>query len=188
MQTPDIRVACLLRDIRETTIPIMITNLHELYLDQIRDLYSAETQLIAALPVMIAHATAPGLRKAFSHHLEETKQQRDRLEQIAVSHGLILDGSECEAMRGLIRESRKHLNDTLEGNVRDAVLIASANRIEHYEIAAYGVARSFARSLDFWDDSEFLDESLREESAADDAITRIATGGLFHSGVNEAAL
>ena len=166
----------------------MITNLEELYFDQIKDLYSAETQLIAALPTMITHATSPGLRKAFTHHLEETKQQRDRLELIAASHGIGLDGVECEAMRGLIRESKKHLNDTLEGDVRDAVLIASANRIEHYEIAAYGVARSFSRSLDFWDDAEYLDESLREESAADDAITKIATGGLFHKGVNEAAV
>jgi ferritin-like metal-binding protein YciE len=166
----------------------MITNLEQLYYDQIRDLYSAETQLISALPVMISNATSVELRKAFSHHLEETKQQRNRLEEISVTHGFELEGADCEAMRGLIREAKKHINDTIEGDVRDAVLIASGNRIEHYEIAAYGVARSFSRCLDFWDDSELLDESLCEESAADDAITKVATGGLFSSGVNEAAV
>ena len=170
------------------TLHAMITNLEQLYYDQIRDLHSAETQLIAALPTMISNATSPDLRKAFTHHLEETKQQRNRLEEIASNHGILLEGAECEAMRGLIREAKKHLTDTVEGHVRDAVLIASANRIEHYEIAGYGVARSFARCLDFWDDSEFLDESLREESAADDAITKVATGGLFSAGVNEAAI
>lgn len=170
------------------TLPAMITNLEQLYFDQIRDLYSAESQLIEALPIMISNATSPDLRKAFTHHLEETKQQRNRLEEIAANHEISFEGAECEAMRGLIREAKKHLADTEEGNVRDAVLIASANRIEHYEIAGYGVARSFARSLDLWDNSELLDESLREESAADDAITKVATGGLFSAGVNEAAI
>lgn len=166
----------------------MITNLEQLYYDQIRDLFSAEMQLLEALPEMIENATSPELRSAFIRHLEETKQQQARLQAIAASHELILDGAECEAMRGLIRESRKHAFDTLEGDVRDAILIASGNRIEHYEIAAYGVARSFAQSLDFWDDADLLDESLREESLANDAITKVATGGLFRSGVNEAAI
>ena len=170
------------------TLHVMITNLEQLYYDQIRDLHSAEIQLIAFLPTLISNATAEDLRKAFTHHLEESKQQRNRLEEIAANHEIPLEGAECEAMRGLIREAKKHLADTEEGNVRDAVIIASANRIEHYEIAGYGVARSFARCLDFWDDAEFLDESLREESAADDAITKVATGGLFSAGVNEAAI
>lgn len=167
---------------------VMITNLEQLYYDQIRDIHSAESQLIAALPMMISNASSAELRKAFTHHLEETKQQKSRIEHIASVHGVILEGAECEAMRGLIRESKKHMSDTLEGDVRDAILIASGNRIEHYEIAAYGVARSFARCLDFWEDAELFDESLREESAADDAITKVATGGLFRAGVNEAAV
>ena len=166
----------------------MITNLEQLYYDQIRDIHSAESQLIGALPAMISNASSAELRKTLVHHLEETKQQKSRIEFIASAHGIILEGAECEAMRGLIRESKKHMNDALEGDVRDAVLIASGNRIEHYEIAAYGVARSFARCLDFWDDSELLDESLREESAADDAITKVAMGGIFRAGVNDAAV
>ena len=179
-------VLCL-RELRTKT-KAMITNLEQLYYDQIRDIHSAETQLVAALPMMISNASSPDLRKTLAHHLEETKQQKSRIEFIASAHGIILEGAECEAMRGLIRESKKHMSDTLEGDVRDAVLIASGNRIEHYEIAAYGVARSFARCLDFWDDAELLDESLREESAADDAITKVAMGGLFRAGVNDAAV
>lgn len=165
----------------------MITNLEQLYFDQLRDLYSAETQLVAALPGMAANAANIDLREAFSKHLGETRDQHARLNQICTAHGISPEGEECDAMRGLIKEARKHLQDTAGGDVRDAVLIASANRVEHYEIAAYGVARAFARVLGFDEDVELLDQSLEEEAAADRAVTKIATGGLFSSGVNEAA-
>jgi len=166
----------------------MITNLEQLYYDQIRDLYSAETQLITALPEMAANATNKELKEAFEMHLEETRTQRGRLEKICARHGMTPEGEECDAMRGLVKEAKKHVTDTTPGDVRDAVLIASANRVEHYEIAAYGVAKTFAKCLGFSEDASLLDESLDEESAADDKVTKIATGGLFTSGVNQAAV
>lgn len=166
----------------------MITNLEELYHDQIRDLYSAETQLIEALPEMAEHASDRDLKEAFTLHLKETREHRDRLQQLCRRHGVAPEGEECEAMRGLIKEARKHVGETTTGNVRDAVLVASANRVEHYEIAGYGVAKSFASALGFDDDAEMLDKTLDEESEADKKVTKIATGGLFSAGVNEAAI
>lgn len=166
----------------------MITNLEQLYYDQIRDLYSAETQLLAALPEMAAQASDADLRKAFTDHLEETKTQRARLEEICANRGISPDGEDCDAMRGLVKEAKKHLAETTPGSVRDAVLIASGNRVEHYEIAGYGVARTFARILDFDEDAKLLDESIEEEGAADKLLTKIATGGIFSTGVNEAAV
>jgi ferritin-like metal-binding protein YciE len=165
----------------------MISNLEELYYDQIRDLYSAETQLLSALQEMASNASAPELREAFSEHLEETRRHVERLRDIGQRHNFDCDGTTCEAMRGLIREAKTHISETVTGNVRDAVLIASANRVEHYEIAGYGVARSFAGCLGFDDDRDILDTTLDEESKADTKLTKIATGGLFGSGINQAA-
>ena len=165
----------------------MITNLEQLYFDQLRDLFSAEKQLIDALPEMANHASNEELRNAFNHHLQETREQQDRLRRIFDRHGLDPEGEDCDAMRGLVKEARKHITDTNPGNVRDAVLIASANRVEHYEIAAYGVAKAFAECLGYDDDVKLLHESIQEEGNADETLTRIATGGLFRSGVNEAA-
>lgn len=166
----------------------MISNLQQLYQDQLRDLYSAETQLITALPEMASNATDPDLREAFSNHLAETEIQRDRLVQICNELGIEPVGEECEAMRGLIREARKHMADTTPGDVRDAVLIASANRVEHYEIAAYGVTRAFAEALGYETAVDLLNESIHEEGEADRLLTRIATGGLFSRGVNQEAI
>jgi ferritin-like metal-binding protein YciE len=165
----------------------MITTLEQLYLDQIGDLLSAETQLIKALPEMVSHATNEELRNAFDSHLEETRNHADRLRTICGRHGISGEGVVCEAMRGLIIEAKKHLADTTPGDVRDAVLIASGNRIEHYEIAGYGVAKAFANCLGFGDDADLLDETLQEEGAADHKLTKIATGGIFTSGINEIA-
>jgi ferritin-like metal-binding protein YciE len=165
----------------------MINNLEQLYYDQIRDLYSAETQLIGALPEMAAQASDPDLKEAFNHHLEQTRDHRARLEQICSKHSITPAGEECDAMRGLVKEAKKHLSETAHGSVRDAILIASGNRVEHYEIAGYGVAKTFAKILNFDDDARLLDETLQEEGAADKLLTKIATGGIFSTGVNEAA-
>ena len=166
----------------------MITNLEELYFDQLRDLHSAESQLLVALPQMASNATNDELRAAFIHHLEETKGQLARITRICAEHGIEPTGEQCEAMRGLIKEAQKHIESTERGDVRDAVLIASANRVEHYEIAAYGVSKAFAGVLGFGDDADLLDESLDEESNADKLLTKIATGGLFSDGVNREAI
>lgn len=166
----------------------MIHNLDQLYQDQLCDLFSAETQLIEALPEMIRNSTDDDLRDAFSDHLEETKVQLERITRICESHDIDPTGEECEAMKGLIKEVKKHIAETETGVVRDAVLIACANRVEHYEIAAYGVAKAFAESLGYDEDAGWLSDSLDEEAAADDTITRIATGGIFSTGINEEAL
>jgi ferritin-like metal-binding protein YciE len=166
----------------------MISNLEELYYDQLRDLHSAETQLISALPEMVSHASDDDLRQAFSKHLEETKGHLARITRICADHDIVPTGEECDAMKGLIKEAKKHIEETEPGVVRDAVLIACANRVEHYEIAAYGVAKAFAQSLGFDDAVGLLDQTLDEEANADDAITRIATGGIFTSGINEEAI
>jgi ferritin-like metal-binding protein YciE len=182
------------RELRLTTVQpsiqnstTMITTLKELYYDQLRDIYSAETQLLTAIPKLCDAATCNDLREALSSHLEETREQVARLMKICKAHNISPEGETCAAMKGLIKEGDAHVANTLAGDVRDAVIIASANRVEHYEIAAYGVAKAFAGVLDFSDDVSLLDDSLDEESNADKAITKIATGGLFASGVNAGA-
>ncbi len=166
----------------------MITNLQQLYVDQLRDLYSAETQLVAALPEMVSNSTDTDLREAFASHLEKTRGHVERLETIFADLGISPGGEECDAMKGLIKEAKKHLSETAPGNVRDAVLIASANRVEHYEIAAYGVTKAFAAALGYDGAVDLLDQTLQEEGTADHKLTKIATGGLFSSGVNEEAI
>ena len=165
----------------------MIQNLHQLYHEQLHDLYSAETQMIDGLAEMIRSAANDRLKEAFSDHLKETHEQRKRLETIFGRHGLSLAGEECQAMRGLIKEAQQGLQRTEPGPVRDAVLIASANRIEHYEIAGYGVAKAFAQCLELSEDAELLSKTLEEEGAADHRLTELATGSLFRDGINEAA-
>jgi ferritin-like metal-binding protein YciE len=173
---------------KQNTVMSTINNLEQLYFDQLRDLYSAETQLVAALPEMVASASNEELKKAFSDHLEETRNHVLRLERIAAEHSIEISGEDCDAMRGLIKEAKKHLSSTPSGDVRDAVLIASANRVEHYEIAAYGVTKAFAKVLNYDSAVSLLDETLEEEGKADKLLTKIATGGLFKSGVNEEAV
>jgi ferritin-like metal-binding protein YciE len=165
----------------------MIQNLHQLYHEQLRDLYSAETQMIDGLAEMIRFATNDRLKAAFSDHLKETHEQRQRLEAIFRRHNLTPGGEDCPAMKGLIKEAQQGLQRTEPGPVRDAVLIASGNRIEHYEIAGYGVARAFAQCLELPEDAELLDKTLEEEGAADHKLTELATGSLFQDGINEAA-
>jgi ferritin-like metal-binding protein YciE len=166
----------------------MITNLEQLYFDQLRDLYSAESQLIAALPDLTNSVTDGDLKRSFQKHMGETRTHRARLQDIFCRHGLNPGGEDCEAVRGLIREARRHVGRTRSGSVRDAVLIAATNRIEHYEIAGYGTARAFAEHLGYAEDADILGTTLEEESDADDAFTRIATGGLFSRGLNEMAM
>jgi len=165
----------------------MIQNLTQLYHEQLRDIYSAENQLIESLPKIVGLADNERLSDAVSKHLDETLAQRERLDRIFTKHGIQCVGEECQAMRGLIKEANSHIEKTEPGPLRDAVIIASANRIEHYEIAAYGVARAFAECLDLDEDAELLDESIAEEGAADRKLTEIATGSLFHDGLNEKA-
>jgi ferritin-like metal-binding protein YciE len=137
-------------------------------------LYSAETQLVDALPKMAEAASSNQLKSAFSHHLEETRQHVSRLERIFQQIGEKSSGETCEAMKGLIREGQILVKAEGEPDVRDAGLIGAAQRVEHYEIAGYGTARSLARRLGEGQIAETLQQTLNEEAEADKKLTSIA--------------
>ncbi|HEY7966176.1 MAG TPA: ferritin-like domain-containing protein [Solirubrobacteraceae bacterium] len=157
-----------------------------MFADQIEDLYSAETQLVEALPKIARAASDDKLREAIENHLEETRGHIDRLTHIKNDLGISAE-QKCKGMAGLLAEGDETVNESGGGPAKDAAIIAAAQRVEHYEIAAYGTARTLASELGFGDAEGLLGETLDEESAADELLTKIATGGLFRSGVNEAA-
>jgi ferritin-like metal-binding protein YciE len=164
-----------------------LQSLDDVLQDQVEDLLSAEQQLIAALPKVAAAATSEELKKAVNEHLVETKGHLERLEQVTTILGMGSSRKTCKAMKGLIAEGEEILGESGDPIAKDAAIIAAAQRIEHYEIAAYGTARTLAGELDHGDAEKLLNETLDEESAADKLLTKIATGGMFRSGVNEAA-
>ena len=147
--------------------------LQELLVDELKDLYSAENQIIRALPKMIKAATAPGLRRGFEKHLEGTRRQVDRLDQIAEILDIRLTGKKCTGMEGVIEEGKEAL-DEFEGNVLDAALIGAAQKVEHYEIATYGTARAHAQLLGHARVVRLLQQSLNEEAATDKKLTELA--------------
>lgn len=167
----------------------MITNLKELYIHQIEDLYSAESQIIAALPAMVSKAQDTDLKTALQDHLQESRHQKDRLEEIFVNHGLPPKKDRCYAAEGIIKEA-EHLISELSGDVVDAGIVAAAQRFEHYEIAAYGTAKEYANELGFSEDVDLLDESLDEESSANKKLNSLAVGKFLGAakGLNEAAV
>lgn len=164
----------------------MITNLHDLYIHQIKDIHSAETQIIAAMPKMISNAKCSDLKQALENHLTETRDQLQRVNQILSKHNHSAGTDCCEATKGLIKEGEGLLRE-MSGDAVDAGIIASCQRIEHYEIAAYGTAKEYASKLDYDDDVDLLDKSLEEEADANDNLTKLATGGFFSSGINDSA-
>jgi len=151
-----------------------LNSLQDLLVLQLEDLVSAEDQLIEALPAMVEGAWNTDLKNALSTHLEETRQQRTRLDQMFEMLGMPIQGETCEAMRGLIKEGNEVLSLSGDPQVKDAALIAAAQRVEHYEMAAYGSARAFARQLGRPDIAELLQETLDEEGNADKILTEIA--------------
>ena len=151
-----------------------LKNLHDLLLEQLKDIYSAETQLVKALPAMAKAATDPTLQSAFSRHLEETKIHVTRLEEIFDEIGETPRGKTCKAMKGLIAEGKEMIEEPAAPAVRDAGLIAAAQRVEHYEIAAYGTTRTFAEVLGHSRMAETLQATLDEEAATDEKLTGIA--------------
>jgi ferritin-like metal-binding protein YciE len=165
---------------------MQLQTLQDLFEHEISDLYSAETQLVAALPKMAQAASNDELRSAFTQHLEETRDHVRRLEEIRGQVGSILS-EECEGMRGLIKEGVEVVGAVGDPAVKDAALISAAQRAEHYEIAAYGTARTLADELDLADAKDLLDQTLDEESNADKLLTKIATGGMFRAGINQQA-
>jgi len=148
--------------------------LKDLLVDQLKDLYSAENQLVKALPKMAKVASSDELREGFETHLEETEGQVERLEQIAERMEISLRGKKCAAMEGLVEEAKELISEKPDENVLDAGLIAAAQKVEHYEIASYGCARTWAQQLGLEDVAELLEETLEEEKATDQKLNDLA--------------
>ncbi len=151
-----------------------LESLRDLYLHELKDLYSAEKQIIKALPKMKKAANNRQLAAAFNQHLEQTKRQAKRLEQIFKLRGESTRGPKCEGMEGLIKEGDAMIQEDAEDEVRDAGLIAAAQRVEHYEIAGYGCARTYAQLLGDKKGAGMLDTTLREEGETDKKQTKLA--------------
>ncbi|HUQ50169.1 MAG TPA: ferritin-like domain-containing protein [Terriglobales bacterium] len=149
-------------------------SLQELYVQGLKDLYSAEKQLVKALPKMAKAATSNELRKGFQDHLKETEGQVQRLEEIFAELGASPRGKKCVGMEGLIEEGKELMEEDLDPEVLDAGLIAAAQHVEHYEIAGYGCARTYAELLGYEDAAKLLQESLDEEKAADEKLSGLA--------------
>ena len=164
-----------------------MSTLKEVFVEQVKDAYSAEKQIIEALPKMIEAAANDELRTAFEDHLEETRGQLERVQSILSDLGENPGSKVCKAMEGLIKEGEEGIKEQDAGPARDALLIASAQKVEHYEIALYGTLRTWAETLGLDDASDLLDETLDEEAATDERLTAIAEGGMLEEGVNEEA-
>jgi len=151
-----------------------ITNLRDVYVEQLKDLYSAEQQLIKALPKMAKAATSPVLVQGFEDHLEQTKGHANRLEQIFKKLEEKPTGKKCKAMEGLIKEGSETIEEDATEAAKDTLLIAAAQRVEHYEIAGYGSVKTFAEILGETDAVKLLEETLTEEKETDEKLTEAA--------------
>jgi ferritin-like metal-binding protein YciE len=155
-------------------MPEQMNPLEELLVDELKDIYSAENQIIKALPKMAKTATSPELKRAFERHLEETRRQVERLDQIGQELDTKLTGKKCHGMEGLIEEGKEVMEQDLAENAIDAGLIGAAQKVEHYEIAAYGTARTHAAMLGFNKVARLLQQTLNEEGATDKKLTQLA--------------
>ena len=151
-----------------------IESMEDLFLEQVEDLYDAEKRLVKALPKMAEASTSQSLRQAFESHLLETEGHVSRLETIFRTLGQDPKSHTCDAMKGLISEGDDVVSDIDQSPLRDAGLIAAANRVEHYEIAAYGSARTFADMLGLSEAASLLEQTLQEEKTADQKLTKLA--------------
>jgi ferritin-like metal-binding protein YciE len=151
-----------------------IETMEDLFLEQVEDLYDAERRLVKALPKMAEAATSQTLRQAFESHLLETEGHVSRLETVFRTLGQDPEAHTCDAMKGLISEGEDIISDIDQSSLRDAGLIAAANRVEHYEIAAYGSARTFAQTLGMTEAASLLEQTLQEEKKADQKLTQLA--------------
>ena len=157
-------------------------DLKALFEHQLQDLYSAEDQLTKALPKMVENATDSKLKKAFADHLEETKEHKTRLEEICKELKIKPNAETCKAMKGLVTEASEFMKEVKEDDVRDAGMIAEAQRVEHYEISGYGTAVRYAKELGLDDIAKKLKKTLDEEYGADDLLTKIAESRLNRKG------
>lgn len=170
--------------------------LYEAFLDLLKDLFDAENQIVQKLPKVIQGASNADLKEALSQHLDETKNQVQRLKKIFKMLNENPTGTTCKGIQALFEEGEDEMKKNLPPAVKDAILIIACQKVEHYEIASYGSARTLARHLnqtglddriDFDEIADILQQTLDEESAADEKLTDIAEGGFFSSGVNEEA-
>lgn len=158
--------------------------LEDLFEHQLKDLYSAETQLIKALPKMVENAKDDKLKKAFEDHLEETKNQKKRLDEIAAELDIDPKGETCKAMEGLIKEAESFIKEKKDDDVTNAGLIAEAQRIEHYEISGYGTAVRYAKELGHKEIASKLQETLDEEYGADTKLNKMAESRLNRKAID----
>ena len=153
-------------------------SLHDVFIDELRDTYDAEKQLIKALPKMAKAATWHPLRAAFERHLEETRLQAQRLEEVFESIGEKARGKHCDGMAGIIEEGKNAMEEDFDESTMDAVLVAAAQRAEHYEMAAYGTLVAWAKAMGHEEAARLLEQNLEEEKATDEKLTQIAESGI----------
>ena len=151
-----------------------LNTFEDLFVEQLQDLHDAEQRLTKALPKMAAAAHSPALKSAFEEHLRQTQNHVTRLEQVFKSIGKTAQSKTCEAMKGLVEEGSEVINGTGDPDVKDAALIAAAQRVEHYEIAGYGTVRTFAQRLGKTEAARLLQETLNEEAETDKKLTGLA--------------
>jgi ferritin-like metal-binding protein YciE len=159
-----------------------LDSLQNLFVTELKDIYNGEKQLVTALPRISKAARSPQLAEAITKHLKETEGHVVRLEQIFQSLGLAVRGKKCKGMEGLLEEGKEIMEEEGQESVRDAALISAAQKVEHYEMAAYGCLRSYAQILGHNDAAKLLEQTLKEEEAADEKLNELAEGG-----INEAA-
>ena len=152
--------------------------LHDAFIDELRDAYDAEKQLTKALPKMAKAASSPELRDAFKVHLEETRGQVERLEEVFASLDEKVKGKHCDGIAGIIEEGKSVMEEDFDDVTMDACLIAGAQRAEHYEMAAYGTLVAWARAMGHEEAAVLLQETLDEERAADEKLSSLAEGGI----------
>lgn len=148
--------------------------LRELFIDELRDLYDAEARLVKAIPKMAKASNSDELRSGFEHHLEQTKEHVERLKQVMTSLGEKPNGKKCPGMVGIIQEGDELMSEDFEGSVKDAALISAAQRVEHYEIAAYGCVHAWAKILGKDNAAQLLEKTLNEEKETDAKLTEVA--------------
>jgi len=149
-------------------------NLEKLWVEELKDLYDAEKQITEALPKMVKAAETPELRQAFEHHLEQTEEHVQRLEEVLEELDIADHGKKCKGMQGLLKEGEEMMKEATDSFTQDAALIAAAQRVEHYEMAGYGTVVSYAQQLNRHEIAEMLQMTLDEEKEADKKLTEIA--------------
>lgn len=151
-----------------------VTALRDFWIDELKDLYNAESQIVKALPKMVKSAGNADLQQAFEHHLEQTHGHVERLERILDRMGSVVKGKKCKGMEGLLEEGKELMSESLDEPTLDVALIAAAQKVEHYEIAAYGTARTHAEVLGESEAADLLEQTLEEEKETDEKLNRLA--------------